>query len=96
MTDEKPVFIPLKREYYEAFERAEKDEEYRPLGPRWNPTVCRIGRRVTLSCGYGKKERMHGTIISFRVEYLPHQRLKGWAECYPMSNAPAACIGIGL
>ena len=31
---EKPLFIPLKREFFEAFKAGQKVEEFRPEGPR--------------------------------------------------------------
>ena len=34
MGDEKPLFIPLKREYFEAFEAGTKDTEYRRHPPK--------------------------------------------------------------
>lgn len=94
--DVKPLFIPLKREYFEAFERGQKLEEFRPLGPRWNGVTCRIGRPVVLSLGYGKARRLHGRVRSFRKEFSPHATLPGWSACYPMSCAPAACIGVEI
>jgi len=54
---DKPLFLPLKREYFDAFEAGIKTHEYRLYGPRWNEKNCRIGRPVTLSCGYGKGRR---------------------------------------
>lgn len=89
----KPLFIPLKREYFEAFERGEKREEYRPFGPRWNAETCRVGRTVVLSLGYGKARRITGIITSFRVDHHP-ERLPGWVECYGKKHVLAACIGI--
>lgn len=62
---ERPLFIPLKTEYYEQFERGEKFVEYRLYGPRWNEKTCRIGRTVTLSKGYGRKNRMKSKISHF-------------------------------
>jgi len=61
----KPLFIPLKKEYFEAFERGEKKVEYRAYGARWNENVCVIGRPVVLSCGYGKARRLKGKVVSF-------------------------------
>ncbi len=63
---EKPVFIPLKKVYYGQFANGMKHTEYRRYGPRWNERVCRAGRSVLLSCGYGNKDRMRGIITSFR------------------------------
>lgn len=48
----KPLFVPLKTEYFRAFERGEKQEEYRVHGPRWNRTTCTPGRPAVLSHGY--------------------------------------------
>lgn len=95
MSTEKPLFIPLKREYFDAFKRGAKTEEFRPLGPRWNPKTCRIGRAVVLSLGYGKEHRLRGYVSSFRVDDNPHER-PGWSACYPSSTAAAACIGVTL
>jgi hypothetical protein len=93
----KPLFIPLKREYFEAFERGEKHEEFRPFGQRWNLRTCQVGRPVVLSMGYGKRRRLSGTITSFRIDEQPHL-LAGWSACYGSNPRAitAACIGITL
>ena len=91
---DKPLFIPLKKEHFEAFERGEKAEEYRPAGPRWNHRTCRVGRRVTLSNGYGKSRRLSGRVVSYREESNTAS-LRGWTEIYK-DRSPAAVIGIGL
>ena len=61
----KPLFIPLKSEYYLQFKSGEKNIEYRLYGPRWNEKTCRIGRSVILSKGYGKKDRIYRMIWEF-------------------------------
>ncbi len=94
--EELPLFIPLKRKHFEDFEAGTKPEEYRPLGARWNEKTCHVGRRVTLSLGYGKRRRLSGVITSFRVELDPKEKLPGWEECYGNRHAVAACIGIKL
>jgi hypothetical protein len=91
----KPLFIPLKAEYFEAFERGEKDVEYRKIGARWNYETCKPGRPVVLSYGYGKARRLLGVVTSFEVAECPY-KLPGWVACYGHSNHPAACIGIKL
>lgn len=91
----KPLFIPLRREYYDAFLSGDKTEEFRPYGPRWNEQTCPIGRPVILSMGYGIKHRRRGTVWGFRVDDNPHAR-PGWTACYPGSTKPAACILIKL
>ncbi len=65
----KPLFIPLNGEYYDAFERGDKINEYRAYGPRWNEKTCYAGRWAILSRGYGKKNRMAGLIT--KAEIVP-------------------------
>jgi len=90
-----PLFIPLKREFFEAFERGEKTHEYRVLGPRWNASTCRPGRAVTLSLGYGKARRLNGVVASFDVHNEP-LTIPGWRECYGERDVMAADIGITI
>ena len=66
MNEEKPLFIPLNTKYFEAFKAGIKPSELRPYGPRWNEKTCRVGRKVTLSKGYGKHERISGEVTRFR------------------------------
>lgn len=89
------LFIPLKKEYFQAFASGEKTEEYRPLGPRWNEKTCAIGRPAVISNGYGKWDRLYGMVKSFRVENNP-SKIRGWIECYGDRACSAACIGIQL
>lgn len=91
--NEKPLFIPLKTEFYEAFTSGSKTVEYRVYGPRWNEKTCRIGREVVLSHGYGKRNRLRGVVTGFRVDQCP-MSLPGWIECYGVRHAEAACIEI--
>jgi len=93
--EERPLFIPLKREFFEAFERGEKTTEYRKHGGPWNGKTCRVGREVVLSLGYGQQRRLRGVIVSFGVHMRP-ETLRGWVECYGKTDAWAACIGIRL
>jgi hypothetical protein len=65
LTNQKPLFIPLKTEFYEAFERGEKHSELPLFGPRWNEKTCSIGRYLILSKGYGKQHRLQGVIWQF-------------------------------
>jgi len=67
---EKPLFIPLKAEYYDAFARGEKTSELRKWGKRWNGNVCSLGRKVVLSRGYGKKHRIRGVITQVDIGAL--------------------------
>lgn len=91
----KPLFIPLKRRWFEEFERGTKTFEFRTYGPRWNEETCAIGRRVTLSLGYGKHRRLHGVINAFYTNNTP-QLIPGWSDCFGDKHFTAACIGIQL
>ena len=86
------MFIPLKRNYFEAFDLGEKNVEFRPYGARWNERTCFLGRRVTL--GYGKK-RLQGWVTSFRTDDRP-STIPGWKECYGPAQRLVACIGVTI
>lgn len=68
----KPLFIPLKTEFYEAFANGTKTKEYRAHSKYWNEKNCKIGRPVTLSKGYGKQQRLNAVIKRFRVIPAKH------------------------
>lgn len=65
-----PLFIPLKGEFYDAFNAGTKDTEYRLAGGRWNGRTCAVGRPVILSRGYGKARRQAGTVRAFTERWL--------------------------
>lgn len=95
---EKPLFIPLKGKWFDAFVCGEKADELRAYGPRWNERTCRVGRPVTLSRGYGKHERLGGHVSAFTKRH-------GTSFCRTYANAiqqtygtldiDIAVIGIG-
>lgn len=91
----KPLFIPLKSLYYDAFASGLKTVEYRPYGARWNERTCPIGRLVTLSKGYGKQHRLQGRVIGFRRSTMP-TRSRAWRDCYGERAGEAACIRIAV
>jgi hypothetical protein len=91
----KPLFIPLKTMYFEAFAKGEKTTEYRPYGPRWNELTCPVGRKVTLSHGYGKARRLSGTVTAFERSTAP-TRTPAWLDCYGHKGGEAACIHIAI
>lgn len=94
---DKPLFIPLNGEYFDAFVAGTKNTEFRPHGPKWNADVCYPGRKVTLSRGYGKQHRRSGTIRRFYTSWGPTQG-EDWQKLYGEKHAgiPAACIEIEL
>src|SRR5690554_5605178 len=65
----KPLFVPLKTEYFEQFKSGEKRDELRLYGKRWNEETCTPGRQVILSKGYGKHERLKGVIWKFKRQH---------------------------
>lgn len=93
MPTEKPLFIPLKSLFFNAFKMGAKDTEYRLYGPRWNERTCRLGRQVTLSKGYGKTHRLHGVVIGFARARI---QTPDWQACYGTEPHDAACIRISL
>ena len=68
MSSVKPLFIPLKTEYYNEFVQESKFYELRLEGPRWNARTCFFGRPVVLSKGYGKAHRMNGVVTETWTE----------------------------
>lgn len=87
---DRPLFIPLMTRYYDEFANGSKTVEYRKYGARWNEGTCAIGRRVTLSKGYGKRSRITGVIVGFEKK---HQDSADWLLCYGEPGL-AACIEI--
>jgi hypothetical protein len=88
----KPLFIPLKTEYFEAFKAGTKTTEYRAYGSRWNERTCSVGRAVVLSKGYGKGNRLTGVVVAFQKRFMETPE---WLECYGKPGT-AACILIGV
>lgn len=94
LPEPKDLFIPLKREYFEAFERGDKNTEYRLPGGRWNERTCYPGRSVVLSLGYGKQRRLKGRVVNFEVRPLQGLAYAAFVTCYPGKPNLAACIQI--
>lgn len=91
----KPLFIPLKREWFEKFRDGSKTIEYRKAGPRWNERTCRAGREVVLSLGYGKHHRLTGRIT--KVEFnTAASHLPAWESVYGPGQCLVACIHIEI
>lgn len=92
MSEEKPLFIPLRRVWFEAFERGEKAVEYRAYGARWNERTCRPGRRATLSLGYSGP-RLQRIVTWFKPIDWHHAPSEA-KSIYP-DAAFIAAIGLG-
>jgi hypothetical protein len=67
---DKPLFIPLRTEWFRKFEDGSKTAEYRAYGPRWNERTCYRGRKAVLSHGYNGK-RLEREVKDF--EKLPRR-----------------------
>ena len=91
----KPLFIPLKTEFFNAFASGSKTVEFRQYGARWNEKTCSIGRAVVLSKGYGKTHRLTGVVCGFSADKDP-TLTDDWRKCYGRSEGFAACIHIKL
>jgi hypothetical protein len=95
----KPLFIPLKSEYYEAFKNGTKRDELRRYGPRWNEKTCFVGRQAVLSKGYGKQNRTGGTVSKFRKMHGTEFGIDYQEDiifCYGTIDVWIACISIDI
>jgi hypothetical protein len=84
---DRPLFIPLRACWFDAFACGEKTEEWRRHGPRWNANVCRVGRPVVLSRGYSGA-RLHAVIEATRLAWAEDPavvELYGEALCFVMA-----------
>jgi Lar family restriction alleviation protein len=68
----KPLWIPLKREYFEAFERGEKSIEYRRYGGRWAEQHVYPGRPAILGLGYSGR-RLRAIVTGFETRVMDSQ-----------------------
>jgi hypothetical protein len=96
---DKPLFIPLKAEFFDAFASGRKTAELRRYGPRWNERTCTVGRPVVLSRGYGRESRLNGSVVHFKKQ---HGTLFGSGykasiqRIYGTLDIEIACIDIEL
>src|ERR1700690_3183601 len=59
MPDRPPLFIALRREFFEAFATGAKTEEWRAHRGRWTTRHVFVGRLVVLSLGYAGQSPAH-------------------------------------
>ncbi len=91
----KPLFIAVKTVYFEAIKTGKKTFEFRLYGPRWNEKSCQVGRKVTISKGYGKKHRLTAEIASFQKLHgskIPVEHRKVLLEIFRTLDLYIACI----
>lgn len=96
---EKPLFIPLLGQYFDAFRDGEKRDELRLYGKRWNEESCRLGRPVILSRGYEKQHRINGIVTRFKKQHgktFGSTYKKAIADVYGTLDVWIACIGIDV
>jgi len=86
----KALFVPLKAEYFRAFEDGSKTVEWRKLGRGFSERTLTIGRAVTLSNGYSGA-RLHGRIV--KLEFRTAQFVSGATAIYPRG---ALLVGIHI
>lgn len=65
----RPLFVPLRAEFFDAFAAGVKTDELRRYGPRWNERTCVVGRPVILSRGYGRSRRLTGRVERFKKQH---------------------------
>lgn len=97
MKSDKALFIPLNTEHYDKFDSGEKDTEYRILGPRWNLDCIWVGRKVTISKGYGKQNRIKGEVKHLKVikrRYLPESVQADLDKIYSEDKIDVICITV--
>jgi hypothetical protein len=87
---EKPLYVILRRQWFDAFVDGSKTEEWRRYGAHFNEETCSIGRQVTLALGYTRR-RMTGRIRSFRTV-----RLKPGDAACAIYGEGAVCAVFGV
>jgi hypothetical protein len=95
----KPLFIPLKSEFFDAFACGDKTDELRLYGLRWNERTCTLGRSVLLSRGYGRKHRLFGRVRAFKRQHgttFGSTYRESIERIYGTLDVWIACIGIEL
>lgn len=65
----KHLWIPLKTEYFLAFERGEKTIEYRLYGSQWTERTCFEGRPAVLGHGYSGR-RLRAVVTGFETRVM--------------------------
>ncbi|MDH3325156.1 MAG: hypothetical protein OEM38_00400 [Gammaproteobacteria bacterium] len=80
----KPLFIPLKTQYFNQFKAGTKTTEYRLYGSRWNDKTIVLGRMATLSHGYS------GARLSAIIVNLRKVKNKSITDIYPKGATLAA------
>jgi hypothetical protein len=65
----KPLWIPLKREYFEAFRNGTKTIEYRHYGGQWTEKHIYVDRHATLGCGYSGP-RLRAIVVKFETREM--------------------------
>jgi len=90
----KPLFVPLKKNWFTDFKNGTKNLEFRGYGPRWNEQVCKIGREVTLRLGYSG-EVLKGRVVSFEKIPLDSSPIEA-QQLYNGRFEYIAAIGVKL
>lgn len=64
-----PMYLVLKREYFDAFAEGSKSIEYRRYGGQFTERVYFVGRRVVLATRYDRRALvMPARVTTFRIE----------------------------
>ena len=83
----KPVYLPVKRKWFELYAKGEKTVELRRMGTRitaqitrYTPLEANIGREVRIRLGHRSKQEIRGIIRDVKiyplVEAIPDEVLR--------------------
>ena len=100
---EKPLFVPLARQWYQAFAEGRKQIEFRPAGivrgrdgvgrwSPWNARTCRPGRPALLSNGYQIPGRLDATIVSYSERPDAGETTEAFDRIYPGHRARGGLV----
>ena len=87
----KPVYLPVKRKWFELYAKGEKTVELRRMGTRITAQITRyglkanIGREVRIRLGYRGREELRGIIRDVKIYPL--------VEAIPDEVLRMACVG---
>lgn len=101
---EKPLFVPLARQWYRAFAEGRKRIEFRPAGivvgrdgversSPWNARTCRLGRPALLSNGYHVAGRIPAVIESYSEHPDAGETTEAFDQIYPEHRARGGMVG---
>ncbi len=95
------LFVPLKGEFYRAFESGAKTWELRGVNDQFNPDTVRVGRSVELRRGYSTDDSLWGVVTAVRtfetpdeiIETFPYEQIRPGADPAELRDSIATLLG---